>query len=182
MTRTTRYILIAGIAVALALLTLQHANANGNDNGPENGNVTCENSVTGEPVSITTVCTSAVEFSPKFFCGAFVSVENEARAQAICGDALAVCGDVGQLAFQVAVTKQTCKNSTDVSQDTAVTCGDVASICSPAFSCPPQRACPSTFVQDAIVKCKSVKVLRNGTIRKRGCTSILDVATAVCAE
>lgn len=186
MTRTTRIAIFITVLIGLTLLTISHASA-----GPSTtttttlppsggGAVTCTNTLTGTPVSVVTVCENEVKASPSAYCGVYLENENEARAQAICGDALAICGDAGQLAFQVAVTKQTCKNATDVSQDTAVTCGDVASVCSPAFSCPPAPVCPTTFVQEAISRCKSVKVLKGGAIRKRGCTSFLTPEQAYC--
>jgi hypothetical protein len=186
--------LVAATALVLALIGSAAATPNCNS---EDDGACCD--VGGESVPADVVCTNLVDAAPEAFCGAYCESDAEARALAICGDAVAV-NDLTQIAFNVAVTKQHCRQTQTQNQvnsqhlntnlratqttqlscnETSVTCGDASQACTQAVSveCP---ACPSTVVQDTIIRCKSVKVMKSGVIRKRGCVSFLEASTAVC--
>lgn len=110
--------------------------------------------VGGETLPIEVVCTNVVEANPEAFCAAVAVAECETATTVLIEETKASC-DQAQANSFLAVQ----------------TCGDVS------LACP---SCPSTLVQDTISRCKSVKVLRNGTIRKRGCVSFLSATEAVC--
>jgi hypothetical protein len=152
------------LALFLALACVPTVALAENCNGPGDDDCSCE--VNGEPTPLAVVC------------GAFCDADAEAQAKAICGDATAV-NESSQLAFLVSVTKNSCKQAQIQAQSSVQICGGAAASCDQAVSveCP---ACPNVIVQDKIERCKSVKVLKSGVIRKRGCVSFLDASRDVC--
>jgi len=114
-------------------------------------------------------CHAEVDSDPRAYCEGYAQnycgADAEARATTICGDALAVCGDTGQLALQVAVTKNKCDQSNYQSLRAAQQCGDSLSICESNIemttqNCNPALICPDFLLQAGCAKYKT-KVKRN---------------------
>ena len=82
-------------------------------------------------------------------CGGIVALDTDARAEAICGKAMADC-EGGDLFLKLSVTEDACTQAQEMSAaatltagDTAVSCGDAAQTCGDvAVSCPPAPLCP----------------------------------------
>ena len=168
----TRKMILTVVAFAgslmflLALAQFAYANGNGgNNNGPDfGGDLTCTNEA-GQTVRVEDVCRANAEN----ICLPFCAAESDAKALAICGDALAVC-ESGDLAFLVASTKAACDQSTAVSQSTAQDCGDTAQTCGDLTSnvtqtCPPVNITIDEATADCNRCVKRVTHFKDGSVR-----------------
>lgn len=136
--------------------------------------VICTNTVSGDKIDPTQVCTQLVNVDPKTYCSSYAESCAESRANAICGDASNFCDGGSSLAL--AKVKQSCDQAQSLSADLSIICTTEAQTCSNV--CPPTPACPNVTVTDKVLRCATVVFRKDGTVKlKRGCLVATDVST-----
>jgi hypothetical protein len=159
-----------GFVLAATLTLLAGAVFAGECNGPGDDEC-CQ--VGGESVPVEVVCQNVVDANPEAYCDARCRSNAEAQAAAICGDATSTT-DIGQLAFLVSVTKNSCRQAQLQAQFSSQECGDASLACDDTtqtcgdLTATSTQTCPpvNVTIDEADVDC--AKCLERRTFFKDG--------------
>ena len=171
------FVLALLAASALFCILTARAAFAGNNNGPDfGGEVTCTDE-SGTAFDVETTCSEYVQLGTSFaqaICNPVVVGVCSPYCENVCSATAASSASCHQAEIACGNAEQVCAQGIETTLAVAQICGDAASSCDQSVTVNQER-CPDVFVQANVLRCKSPRFRKDGTLKGcRAATVVID--------